>query len=189
MKIQPDDIDLQYAPETYWPVELTEEQLECRKIWHDDIREYHREAGRIHPADMGGGYLPDFDEDEIEIARVSLRSTTGDQISIRAKRDGDLIRYRIADEYEEDNEEGKNQRQIPPFEISPKPLTLEELIAYIDGTEVAIGGCDGGLIQGFWNLYDCDFASAWSNIYPQLAQYYEQLGKVWKPTTSVNEEQ
>ena len=35
---------------------------------------------------MSGEYLPDFEGDEVEIARVTLASVTGDVVSIRARR-------------------------------------------------------------------------------------------------------
>ena len=50
--------------------------------------------GRVHPMLMGGEYLPPFLDDETEIARISLASTTADQISIRAQRLPDGIAYR-----------------------------------------------------------------------------------------------
>ena len=43
--------------------------------------------GAIHPSFMGGEYLPDCNPSETEIARVKLRSTTQDLISIRATRE------------------------------------------------------------------------------------------------------
>ena len=42
--------------------------------------------GGIHPAFMGGEYLPQFGQNEIEIARIVLASVTQDVISIRARR-------------------------------------------------------------------------------------------------------
>ena len=47
----------------------------------------------IHPWCMGGEYLPPLRPDEVEIARVSLRSVTMDVFSIRARRSGDRIYY------------------------------------------------------------------------------------------------
>src|ERR1022692_11156 len=55
--------------------------------------------GRIHPANMGGEYLPALLKGEVEIARISLESTTADQIGVRARRVRERIRYRIVDEY------------------------------------------------------------------------------------------
>ena len=57
--------------------------------------------GRIRPTLMGGEYLPHFLENETEIARIPLASTTADQISVRAQRLPADIAYRIVDAYEE----------------------------------------------------------------------------------------
>jgi hypothetical protein len=35
-------------------------------------------TGALHPSAMGGEYLPDQQEDEIEIARINIDSTTND---------------------------------------------------------------------------------------------------------------
>jgi hypothetical protein len=51
------------------------------------LTEEDRKAfGRIHPMFMGGEYLPELKEGEVEIARISLESVTADQISVRARR-------------------------------------------------------------------------------------------------------
>ena len=47
---------------------------------------------------MGGEYLPPLRKGEVEIARISLESTTDDQISIRARRGRERIRCRVVDE-------------------------------------------------------------------------------------------
>ena len=57
--------------------------------------------GAIHPWLMGGEYLPPLRVDEVEIARVTLRSVTMDVFSIRARRSGERINYRLVDEYME----------------------------------------------------------------------------------------
>jgi hypothetical protein len=44
--------------------------------------------GRVHPSLMSGEYLPDYEGDEVEIARVALASVMGDVISIRARHQG-----------------------------------------------------------------------------------------------------
>src|SRR5262245_15358895 len=61
-----------------------------------------RALGRCHPQFMGGEYLPSLKREEIEIARVSLNSTLGDVISIRARRRGETIHYKIFDDYYSD---------------------------------------------------------------------------------------
>ena len=48
---------------------------------------------------MGGEYLPPVKKGEVEIARISLESVSGDQISVRARRSGGRISYSIVDEY------------------------------------------------------------------------------------------
>ena len=49
--------------------------------------ELRARLGRIRPAFLGGEYLPDPLPTDTEIARISLRSTTSDVISVRAGRD------------------------------------------------------------------------------------------------------
>ena len=90
--------------------------------------EERRAIGRIHPALMGGEYLPDLDATEIEIARISIRSTTGDVTSLYARRGEGCIHYRVVDEYDGDTLTGDNERS------SDKPLTLGELYAFFTAT-------------------------------------------------------
>ena len=87
-----------------------------------------RAIGRIHPALMGGEYLPDLDETEIEIARISIRSTTGDVTSLYARRGEGCIHYRVVDEYGGDTLSGDNERS------SDTPLSLGELYAFFTAT-------------------------------------------------------
>ena len=104
-------IDMTFRPDTYWPESRTIEQLLARikgKARRDIARDIletkgfpalttfvareelsepdRQDWGRIHPAMMGGEYLPGLADDEVEIARLSMKSTTADQISIRARR-------------------------------------------------------------------------------------------------------
>ena len=46
-----------------------------------------------------GEFLPDSEQDEIEFARISLASSTGDVDSLRIKREDDLYIVTIIDEY------------------------------------------------------------------------------------------
>jgi len=106
-----ESIDYDYRPESYWEEEdvLTTllrnvkgtqrrrmirdyyeegriEELE-EELARDTLTEESRDAlGKIHPVFMGGEYLPDYLPGEVEIARIELRSTTADVISIRARR-------------------------------------------------------------------------------------------------------
>jgi len=149
-------------------------------------KEARRLVGRIHPAFMGGEYLPDARDGEVEIARVSLRSTTADVISIRARRNKDRIRYRIVDEY-------ASVIRCRP-KTSKEPLTLGELIALIDSAE--FGSEDSwGLTRVFRdnNLrYPqtpdelsqrarqlVDFVTVTSVFYPQLEDWYLEEAQEW----------
>ena len=51
--------------------------------------------GKFHPVFMGGEYLPDLNEGEVEIARIELASTTADAISIRATKHNSRIYYSV----------------------------------------------------------------------------------------------
>jgi hypothetical protein len=45
--------------------------------------------------DLGDEFTPEYEDDEVEVARVSLRSTIGDVISVRARRRKKFITYNI----------------------------------------------------------------------------------------------
>src|SRR5262249_26765133 len=141
----------------------------------EGLRDQERlEFGSLHPALMGGEYLPPLEDNEVEIARVSLSSTTGDVNSIRAQLRGDSIRYRIVDEYYDD--------PMQQFTFSPKettrPLTMGELVDLIDGVEDEMNPEIGrGLTASYRNMQVdggmaakevVDFVSVSSFFYPEL---------------------
>jgi hypothetical protein len=125
---------------------------------------------------MGGEYLPDFKREEVEIARVTLQSSTQDVISVRAKAAANRIKYRIVDEYE------------TPSTISPasssRPLSMSRLICLMDGAKVGVwdgvswstGVVWGPLTMNLENSDDplklIDFVEVTSEFYPQLGDYY-----------------
>lgn len=142
-------IDLNFRPASYfWPLGLEKHLLARVKGAqrkralqelidagrHDDIPDFlatsalseeeRRMFGSIHPMFMGGEYLPDMEQDEVEIARISLRSTTGDVTSVYARRKPGCIAVRIVDEYGGDTLTGETQREVK------RPLTLNELTAF-----------------------------------------------------------
>jgi hypothetical protein len=82
---------------------------------------------RIHPTFMGGEYLPNYGRQEVEIARVTLESTTSDVVSLRAQPAGSRIKYHVVDEYQ--TEFGLPQR------TSSRPFSLRELIRFLDSLE------------------------------------------------------
>ena len=134
--------------------------------------------GRIHPVCMGGEYLPDYVRGEVEIARLELRSTTADVISVRARRGRGPIRYRIVDEY--------GTEFALPRKTSRRPLTLSELITFINGSRAA--DLEGSLALCYNNMNAPErddreamrhFTTVKSDIYPQLEEHYEHVFDDW----------
>ena len=71
------------------------EKLDATLLNDELDEEDRRGLGRIHPSFMGGEYLPGYLPGEVEIARISLQSTTSDVISLRARPTPSGIAYRI----------------------------------------------------------------------------------------------
>ena len=61
--------------------------------------EERQSLGRFHPHFMGGEYLPDRKGEEVEIARITIASTTRDVTSMYASQGAKRIHYRVVDEY------------------------------------------------------------------------------------------
>ena len=57
--------------------------------------------GSLHPSLMGGLYLPDRAHAEVEVARVTIASTTMDVTCIFASPTAERISFRVVDEYQE----------------------------------------------------------------------------------------
>lgn len=91
-------------------------------------------AGSLHPSFMSGEYLPTGRELEVEIARIHIRSTTGDVTSVYARPVGHRIAYRVVDEYGGECISGCTKR------TSTKTLTMGQLIDFF---------------LGAWDLYVC----------------------------------
>ena len=86
--------------------------------------EDRRQIGRIHPSFMGGEYLPNTGRQEVEIARITIASTTQDVTCVYARPLGRRIAYRIVDEYNGDTVTGRAER------TSLAPLSLGALIKF-----------------------------------------------------------
>jgi len=142
-------IDLDFRPRSYfWPLSAETHLLSTIKgaerramvetilnagdlaalnefITKSSLNQDERSAfGRLHPTFMGGEYLPDLQEGEIEIARINIASTTSDVTSVYAHRTEEGIGYRVVDEYNGDTLSGKTTR------LSTQPLTLGELTEF-----------------------------------------------------------
>ncbi len=193
-------IDLSFRPRTYfWPLRLETHLLARIKgaerraalKWLidaeqlDEIPELLARAGlsngerqalgRIHPAFMGGEYLPDLKHSEVEIASITIASTTQDVTSVYARRGKNRIRYRVVDEYDGDTLSGSNVR------TSVTPLTLGDLESFFNSAWSIFGvlamnfGRDG---------YDLDqmlkfVVSVNSQFYPQIGELYQRRIEAW----------
>jgi len=200
-------VDLTFRPKTYWPVTKKDKKVlsrikgkvrrdAARRILEaggtlDDVPGLFSEAklsnldrqywGALHPRNMGGEYLPDLPPRTVEIVRISLESTTADQWSVRATREKDRIVYSVKDEY--------GTKFELAFTESEKPLTLGELIHFIDNSRHPDDVCGGhGLFLSNWawiiseeNDYEqaFQFASIDSDFYPELSSYYCGVAAEW----------
>ena len=163
-------IDLSYRPRSYfWPLGLethllvhikgaerrsaVQSLIESGKL--DDVPDFlarsalsdsdRKAIGGIHPAYMGGEYLPDLTQNEVEIARITIASITQDVTSVFARRGKHRIYYRAVDEYDGDTLSGRSTR------TATRPLTLGELEAFFNGAwsdRVALQTADSG-VGGF----------------------------------------
>lgn len=200
------EIDYSYRPASYWEDETPAQAIlknikgdfrreEIRKalaqgsleeipqeVLRDTLSDKLRKAtGRIHPSFMGGEYLPDYQAGEVEIARISLASTTNDIISLRARRARTgVISYSIADEYNGDFTYCLSRK------TSKRPLTLRQLVSFFENSSQH--EVPGDLITGYNDLnnehlqdrdYLRNFTRISSEFYPQLARHCEHAFDDW----------
>ncbi len=143
------DIDLDYRPSSYFwarergiPLISDIKGAERRKLYemalesgltdliepgllgHALPQEQRQAQGRIHPAFMGGEYLPSCRAGEVEIARITIASTTQDVTCVYARPVGRRIHYRVVDEYSGDTLDGRGHR------TSTTPLSLKQLVDF-----------------------------------------------------------
>ncbi|MBI5170531.1 MAG: hypothetical protein HZA61_13670 [Candidatus Eisenbacteria bacterium] len=149
--------------------------------------EQRQGMANLHPSLMGGEYLPDMEDGEVEIARVVLDSVMCDVTSVRARRlPSGRIGYRVVDEYQDDPESAAEFPFVLPFEESDQPLTLAELVEFMSSTRKSGEEYQRGLLERHWESHyhpgwmeaeeAVAFAVAESDFYPQLGDYYERLG-------------
>jgi len=134
-----------------------------------------RAIGRLHPAFMGGEYLPDMAEREVEIVRITIASVTQDVTSVYAKRGKNRIYYRVVDEYDGDTLSEKRTR------VSTRPLSLGELEVFFSGAwsifdvlamNFGVDGYDMAQMQAF-------VCSVESQFYPQIEMLYRARIGAW----------
>jgi hypothetical protein len=203
-------INYDFRPESYWapaqsPLDAALRNVKGRNR-RQMIRDYHSKGllptlsddllrdtldedtrGRldlIHPSFMGGEYLPNYARDEVEIARIELESTTSDVISLRARPTGARIRYRLVDEYQ-------TEFRLPQ-QTSGRPLSLEELVRFLDSVErvdvtdpswdrfgfvLSYNQCNLECGSDLESLHD--FTRVSSDYYPELASHYAEAIEEW----------
>jgi hypothetical protein len=127
--------------------------------------------------------LSSLQESQVEIARISLESTTADVISIRAKREEQGISYNIVDEYE-------SEFFFEPQE-SELPLTMGDIVRLIDQAQTVDSAemdDEKGLTDFYRNLNLMsgadptdliDFVTVSSEFYPDLQSYYRDRALEW----------
>ena len=106
------------------------DELLSKPVLSNDERQ---SLGRFHPHFMGGEYLPDRTGEEVEIARITIASTTRDVTSVYARQGAKRIHYRVVDEYGGDTLCGSAHR------ATLKPMSLGQLTDFFLGS---------------WNLLD-----------------------------------
>ena len=146
------------------------------------------EQGRIHPWMMGGEYLEDLKESEVEICRTVLKSTTMDVCSMRARITDKGLSYRVVDEY-------GDYDFILPITESSNPLTMKQVIENLDFCKEVFKGSGavndyggGGMVRP-WLFQQFEFGDSREDIsdfitiesafYPELEEYYEYKKLVW----------
>jgi hypothetical protein len=206
----PNSFDFNFRPVSYFHNLNLEEKLESKikgqirgqlvsKNIHDgfvppqllnsEISDPLRMAqGALHPWMMGGEYLPSLLENEVEICRVVLKSTTMDVFSLRAQQHSELLKYRVVDEYGEAD-------YLLPITESKTPLSMEDLIKNLNlckeihrdtGEENTYGG--GGLVRSWvfqqFEFGDSEqeasnFVTVHSAFYKEIEDYYEEQKLIW----------
>jgi hypothetical protein len=186
---KPKPIDFDQRPECYWNDEDVLAKLlqgvrdfeyrgRITKHWtNGDIEKLPAEIGTDGSADLAEGIMHECMPWEKEIAIITLDSVNRDRISIRAIKSKDKIRYKVVDEHGSDF---KLQR-----EVSDLPLTLQEMISFLDQT--SLEGLPGGISLGY-NRMNAEystraelrhFTSITSKFYPDLKRHYETVFEHW----------
>ena len=119
---------------------------------------------------------------EVEIAFTQwVRTIHGEVVSIRARPDGDRIRYRVVDEYD-------HRFEVPEdLATTELPLTLGQLVLLLNETRTEFPV--DGLVEQVWEFHRADcatspeemrgFIEVGSSFYPQLGDWYEARFEEW----------
>lgn len=173
-----------FVPETYWD--------ELSSHAGKDLNEFERRIRaaiatgdwsnvRLPPVRFGlegGNYLPKFLNCEVEIARLSLESTTWDVKSIRARPSSRGIAYRVVDEY--------NSKYSFSPKTSRRPLSMGQLIDLIEGLNVDGVSSSPAALRADQTADDAEairqletFVTVSSDFYPSLEVWYAYEAERW----------
>jgi hypothetical protein len=192
-------VDLAYRPRSYfWPLGIETHLLSRIKgaerraalqqladsgrldeipdlLARSALSESERSAiGKIHPALMGGEYLPDFMLNEVEIARITVASTTQDVTSVLARRGKHRIYYRVVDEYNGETLSGRGCR------TSTRPITLGALETFFNTAWSMFDVLDMNFERAESNLDEMQrFVGIDSQFYPQIGLLYRRRIQAW----------
>ncbi len=147
--------------------------------------EDRRARAAIHPSFMGGEYLPDFAEGEIEVARLSLKSVTADVISVRLRRTEDGFVYRIVDEYMDEYPNGLLDE--PTTIVVDQPLTMKDFGAFVVQVSKMDHWCDPESHETEEEAQD--FVVATSEFYPEFGAYIAEAISLNYPKDPVDEDE
>lgn len=186
------DIDLQYRPATYFKPGSYEDYLLSKikgtvvrnqlrnMVDKEEFQEFNKlsdevalaiesskELEAVHPMFMGGNYLPDTGDDEVEIARISINSTTFDVTSVYASYYDGSIHYRVVDEYDGDT------LCKPDTASTEMPMTLEELVNFFMKAWPLVEVLDMNFEDDEEGAFDFYYAS--SDFYPEFSCLVDQL--------------
>ena len=130
---------------------------------------------------MGGEYLPDHGEGEVEIARITIASTTQDVTCVYARQVGQRIHYRVVDEYEGDTLGGRAHR------TSSHPLSLQQLTAFFLGSWDLLAGLEVNFeSDGYPRDAVHDFiVDASSSFYAQFGELVHARVDEWLDTVDL----
>ena len=143
-----------------------------------------KSLGFLHPHMMGGEYLPELGQKEIEICRVVLKSVTMDVYSLRVRKQKHRYVYRIVDEYSSDP-------YILCRKTSAHPLTMGQIIEILDTCRCINNEDEVGIVRCHieYLLHNDDddmekeeilgFVTVESSFYPKLEEYYEDKKGMW----------
>jgi hypothetical protein len=178
------DFDLEYRPLTYWPGEWTTGLARARGSWERWMKQGMADEARPvigdSPASLAMGEdLPEFEDNEVEIARIEFPSVIGDAVSVRATKSAEgTIQYSVVDEYE-------TQFDVVPAE-SDGPLSMREVIGLVGATSEGYFGL--GVIAA-WRATGMEMGQEVQAIasgpqvsslfYPELHAFFEQEATDW----------